>query len=125
MFYVRDRLKHIQPLRMNTQIFYFLSNAIVFLQMHESFLQSCPKEFFRFLCDCIENQLEGNMQSIKKHRFKKFQIEVRLFSLKRTPLKKKEKMANERGLQLKKSIRLPSLTICLYMKQFFLIPASV
>ena len=48
------------------------------------FLQSCPKEFIRFLCECIVNLLKGNLQAIKRHHVVKFQDEVWLLSLKRT-----------------------------------------
>ena len=65
------------------------------------FLQSCPKEFIRFLCECIINLLKGNLQSIKRHHVVTFQIEVRLLSLKRTTWKqRRDILASERGLQL-------------------------
>ena len=65
------------------------------------FLQSCPKEFFRFLCECIINLLKGNLQSIKRHQVVKFQNEVWLLSLKRTTWKRRRDiLASENGLQL-------------------------
>ena len=53
------------------------------------FLQPCPKEFIRFICDCIVNQLKGNLQAIKRHQVVKFQDEVWLLSLKRTSWKQR------------------------------------
>ena len=53
---------------------YFHTNEKVF-----SFSFS-PKGFIRFICDCIVNLLEGNMQSLKRHHMTKFQNEVYFFS---------------------------------------------
>ena len=72
------------------------------------FLQSCPKEFFRFLCECIINLLKGNLQSIKRHDVANFQNQVQLLSLKRTTWKKKRDiLASEEGLQIIKVITPP------------------
>ena len=72
------------------------------------FLQSCPKEFIRFLCECIINLLKGNLQNIMRHHVAKFQTEVRLLSLKRTTWKQgRDILASEKGLQLIKVITLP------------------
>ena len=72
------------------------------------FLQSCPKEFIRFLCQCIINLLEENLQSIKRNHVAKFQSEFRLLSLKRTTWKqRRDILASERGLQLIKYITPP------------------
>ena len=54
------------------------------------FLQSCPKEFIRFLCEGIVNLLKGNLQAIKRHDVVRFQDEVWLLLLKRTTWKQKE-----------------------------------
>ena len=65
------------------------------------FLQSCPKDFLRFLCECIVNLLKGNLQAIKRHHVVKFQDEVWLLSLKRTTWKQKRNvLSSEKGLQL-------------------------
>ena len=90
------------------------------------FLQSCPKEFVRFLCECIINLLKGNLQSIKRNHVAKFQSEVRLLSLKRTTwMQRRDILASERGLHLIKLILLLSLTLRVDMEQFVLVPASV
>ena len=59
------------------QVFQSLS-----LKRESDFLQSCPKEFIRFLCECIVNLLKGNMQAMKRHHVVKFQDEGSLLSLK-------------------------------------------
>ena len=72
------------------------------------FLQSCPKEFIGFLCECIKNLVIGNLQTIKRHHVAKFQNEVRPLSLKRTTQKqRRDILASERGLQLIKVITPP------------------
>ena len=64
-------------------------------------LQSCPKEFIRFLCECIVNLLKGNLQSIKRHHVVKFQDEVWLLLLKITTWKQRSNvLLSEKGLQL-------------------------
>ena len=52
-------------------------------------LQSCAKEFIRFLCECTVNLLKGNLQAIKRHHVVKFQDEVWLLSLVRTTWKQR------------------------------------
>ena len=90
------------------------------------FLQSCPKEFIRFLCECIVNLLKGNLQTIKRYQVVKFQEEVWLLLLKRTTWKQKRNvLSSEKGLQLKQSLHLLSLIICLDMEQSDLVPASL
>ena len=72
------------------------------------FLQSRPKKFIRFLCECIINLLKGNLQSIKRHHVAKFQTEVWLLSLERTTWKqRRDILASERSWQLLKVILSP------------------
>ena len=107
----------ISPTGWNRQKFWTMNTQkLSTLQMfqsfsHESknlFLQSCLKEFTRFLCECIIYLLKGNLQSIKRHHVAKFQSEVRLLSLKRTIWKqRRDILASERGLQLIKVFTLP------------------
>ena len=90
------------------------------------FLQSCPKEFIRFLCECIVNLLKGNLQAQKRYQVVKFQNEVWLLSLKRTIESRKETFCRQKkGCNYWPSLHLPSYTICLDMEQFVLVPASV
>ena len=72
------------------------------------FLQSCPKEFIRFLCECIINLLKGNLQSMKRQRVAKIQSEVWLLSLKfKTWKQRRDILASEKNLQLFKVITSP------------------
>ena len=99
-------------------------------------LQSRPKEFIRFLCECIKNLLEGNLQSIKRHHSAKFQSEVRLLSLKRTTWKqRRDILASEENLQLIKVITPPVINhlscygavcprSCFYVQKKFVYPVS-
>ncbi len=74
------------------------------------FLQSCPKEFIRFLCECIITLLKGNLQSLKRHHVAKLQSEVRLLSIKRKTWKqRRDILVSERALQLIKFITPPVL----------------
>ena len=101
----------------NTQTFWTIntqnfSNLQVFQSFSHKckklFIQFCPKEFTRFLRECIINLLKGNLQSIKRHDVTKFQNEVRQLSLKRTASKqRRDILASERGLQLIKLITPP------------------
>ena len=88
-------------------------------------LQSCRKDFIGFLCECIVD-LKGNLQSIKRHHITKFHNEVRLLSLRRLTWKQRRgALVWKESLKLKKFLLLRSVTICLDMEQFFLVPASV
>ena len=94
---------------MNTQN---LSTLQVFQSLSRKckshFLQSYPKEFIRFLCECIRNLLKGSLQTIKRHHVVKFQIEVWLLSLKRTTRKqRKNVLTSKKGWQLKAVITRP------------------
>ena len=56
----------------------------------------------------------------------KFQNQVQLLSLEKiTRKQRRDVLVSEKGLQLIKSLLLPSLAICLDMEQFVLVPASV
>ena len=108
-FYILDRLKQSKTLdNGHTKSLYSPSVPIIFPQKCKNlFLQSCPKEFLRFLCELIINLLKGNLQSIR-HHVAKFQNEVRLLSLKRTTWKqRREILASEKGSQLIKVITPP------------------
>ena len=71
------------------------------LKCKSHFLQSCPKEFIRFLCECMVNLLKVNLQVIKRHHLVKFQDEVWLLLLRRTTWKhRRNVLSSEKGLQL-------------------------
>ena len=87
---------------MNTQN---LSTLQVFQSLSRKckshFLQSCPKEFIRFLCECIVNLLKRNFEAIKRHHVVKFQDEVWLVLLRRTTWKQRRNvLSSEKVLQL-------------------------
>ena len=101
-FYNPERLSTWGLWKMNTQN---LSTLQVFQLLSRKskshFLQSCPKEFFRFLCKCIVNLFNGNLQTIKRRQVVKFQNEVWLLLLKRTTWKQRRiVLSSEKGLQL-------------------------
>ena len=100
------------------------------------FLQSCPKEIIRVLCDCIVNLLKGNLQAIKRHHVVKFLEKVWLLSLKRTTWKQRRNvLSSEKRLQRKAVITPPvinhlswygavCLRSCLCVQQKFDYPVS-
>ena len=65
------------------------------------FLHSCPKEFIRFLCECLIKLLKGNLQAVKRRHVVKFQDEVWLLLLKWTTWKQRRNvLSSEKGLQI-------------------------
>ena len=89
-FHIPDRLKHLRILDAeHTNFLYSLSVPIAFPQMEKTLSQSSPKEFIRFLCECMVNLLKGNLQTLKRHHVVKFQEEVWLLLLKRTTWKQR------------------------------------
>ena len=76
-FYIPERLKHLRTLDdEHTKSLYSPSVPIALRKRKSHFLQSCPKEFIRFLCECMVNLLKGNLRTIKRHHVVKFQDEV-------------------------------------------------
>ena len=108
-FFIPYRLKQSKKLDYeHTESLYPPSVPIISLNCKNHFLRSCPKNFIRFLSECIINLLKGNLQSIERHHLAKFQSEVRLLSLKRTTRKQtRDILASERGLQLIKVVTPP------------------
>ena len=85
----------------HTKSLYSPNVLMAFPQLQNHFLQSGPKKFIQFACECIVNMLKGNMQAIKRHHVIKFQDEVWLLSLKRTTWKQtRNVLSSEKGLQL-------------------------
>ena len=112
---------------MNTENFSTLQVfQSLFRKCKRHFLQSCPKEFIRFLCECIVNLLKGNLQAIKSLHIVQCQDKVWLLSLKKQ-LGSKEEMfcGQKKDCNQKQSLHLPSVIICPGMEQFLLVPASV
>ena len=72
------------------------------------FFQSCPKKFIMFLCEYIVNLPRGHLQNIKRHRVRKFQAEVRLFSVERIFWKqRRDVLTCEKRLQFTEVITSP------------------
>ena len=94
-FYIRLCTMNTQNLS-TLQVFQLLSR-----KGKSHFLQCCPKEFMRFLCECIVNLPKGNVQAIQRHHVVNFQDEVWLLLLKRTTWKQRRNFpSSEKGLQL-------------------------
>ena len=73
-FYIPERLKHLRNLDdEHTKFLYSPSVPSLSRKCKSHFLQSCPKEFIRFLCECIVNMLKGNLQNLKRHHVVRFQ----------------------------------------------------
>ena len=100
-FYILECLKHLRTLdEEHTNSLYSPSVPIAFPQMQKPFVQSCPKEFVRFLSECIVNLLKGILQAIKRHHMVMFQDEVWLLSLQRTTWKQRRiVLSSEKVLQ--------------------------
>ena len=89
-FFIPERLNPLRTLNdEHTSSLYSPSVPIAFLQLQNHFLQSCPKEFIRFSCECVVNLVKGNLQAIKRYHVVKFQDGVWLQSLKRTTWKQR------------------------------------
>ena len=86
---------------------------------------SCPKQFIRFLCECIVNLLKRNLQSLKRLRDRIPKPSSIALSEGITWKQRGDDVPSEKGLQLMKVKTLPSLTICVDMEQSALVPASV
>ena len=79
---------------------YSPSVPIIFPQMQSLFLQSFPKEFILFLCECLKNLLKRNLQSIKRNYTANFHSKIPLLSLKRTTWEQiRDILVSEKDLQ--------------------------
>ena len=99
-FYSPERSKHLRTLDAeHTKSLYSPSVQSLSRKCKSHFLQYCPKEFIRFLCECIVNLLKGNLQAIKRHQVVTVPDEVWLLSLKRTTWKQRRNvLSSEKGL---------------------------
>ena len=90
------------------------------------FLKICPKEFIRFLRECIVNLLQGNLSEVRRSHGLKYRDKILELSLKRTTWKQRRSLfSSQKGLLLKKQFPPSSIIICLEMEQFVLVPLSV
>ena len=82
MFYNPDRLEYLYSLDKEHTKSLYSRGIPVFFHKHKShYLQSSPKEFIRFVCECIVNMLEGNLKSKERQHVANFQSDVCLFYL--------------------------------------------
>ena len=69
------------------------------------FLENFPKEFIRFLSECIVNLLQEKLSEIKRSHFLKYSDRVHELSVKRTTYKQRRSLlASQKGVMLKKKI---------------------
>ena len=75
-------------------------------------LKTCPKEFIRFLSECIVNLLQGNLSEVKGRQVLKHRDEIHELSLKRTTWKQRRSLlSSQKGVLLIKTISSPSSLI--------------
>ena len=90
-FYVPDNIKHLKDLDdEHTKFLYSPSNPTLFPRMRNSVSKACPREFIRFLSECVVNLLQGNLSEAKKETCPKVQRQNL-----RTVFKKKQLGRNE------------------------------
>ena len=64
------------------------------------FLENCPKEFIRFLCECIVNLVDGHLD-IKKNQVVKYQHMVKRLGQRTVTLKERRKiLSSNKGIRL-------------------------
>ena len=69
------------------------------------FLKTCPKEFIRFLSECIVNLLQGNLSEVKRSHVPKYRNEFHALSLKKTTWKQRRSLlSSQKRLLLIKTI---------------------
>ena len=112
---IPDRLKQSKILdNERTNFLYFTSVPIVFPELQKHFHSVLPKEFIQFLCECIINQRKPG-----RARFDYCLLNIQLGSKLETLWRPKKAYSSLKYLHL------PSLTFCLDMEKFVLVPASV
>ena len=66
-FYVHDNLKQLKHLDdEHTKSLYSASIPTLVPRMQKSVYKICPKDFIRFISECIVNLLQGNLSEVKK-----------------------------------------------------------
>ena len=105
-FYVPDNLKHLRYLDDDTlnlstlQAFQHFS-----LPCKVQFLKTCPKEFIRFLSECIVNLLQGNLSEVKRRHVLKYRDEIHETVFKKNNLEaRRSLLSSQKGLLLIKTI---------------------
>ena len=90
------------------------------------FLKTCPKEFIRFLSECIVNLLQGSLSEVKRNQILKYRDEIHELFLKGTTWKQRRTLfSSQNDCSSYKQFPPSALIICLEMEQFVLVPLSV
>ena len=89
------------------------------------FLQSRPKEFFRFFCEGIVNLLKRNLESIKRYHVAKFQKNWFFFPKRTTWKQTRDLLASQNGWQLIKILTTAVISNWLDMEQFNFVNVSL
>ena len=96
-FNIPERLKQLRTSDdEHTTVFFSPSVPIVFVQMQKPLSSAFPKEFIRYLGECIVNLLEGNLQAITRHHVVKFQDKIWLLLLKKQLGSKEETFCRQK-----------------------------
>ena len=92
-FYVPDNLKHLKYLdHEHTKSLYSPGIPAFSLACKIQFLKTCPKDFTRFLSECIVNLQQGNLSEVKRRHVEKYRDELPELSLKRTTWKQRRSL---------------------------------
>lgn len=75
------------------------------------FLQNCPKEFVRFLSECVVNLMRGELDSLNKSDLISYKAQLKKLVSKRTTLKERRLiLGSKKGLKLIEMITPPVIT---------------
>ena len=104
-FYVPDNLKHLKYLDdEHTKSLYSPSIPALSLACKIQFIKTCPKEFIRFLSECIVNLLQGNLSEVKRRHVLTNKDKIHELPLKRTTWKQRRSLlSSQKGLLLTKT----------------------
>ena len=81
-FYIPEQLKYLRLLDDDHTISLFILQAFrKFSQCKKHFLQNSPREFIRFLSECIVNLLHGNLQDLEKRKVLEYRKQLHSLSL--------------------------------------------
>ena len=92
-FYIPEHLQHLGTLDDDhTKCLYSPSIPTLFPKCKIQFLQNSPKEFIRFLSECIVNLIHGNLQDLKKEQVLKYRKQIHALSLVITTWKERRRL---------------------------------
>ena len=126
--YIPKRLKHLRTLDdKHTKFVYSPSVPIAFPQMQKSHSSVFPKRVYPFSMRMHSKSTQGKLASHKKTSCGKISRRSLVTIAKKNNLeaKRKRSVVRQRIATNSRHYTFPSLTICLDMEQFVLVPASV